>query len=289
MRNINILIIGISFLFGSAFQLTAQNEEVEKKSPDFTFSVKKLSDGTFELKSRLSLYENRIDIPVPAAEIDFAIGSEIKIEGNKTDKDGYAYAFIQPGVFLPRDKEGVITAIAEFAGNDLYEAASAEFIFTETKIVLSCELDDTIKTAKVAVFKIENDGKETPIPDESLIVSVQRMFSRLPVGDVSLDEKGKGMIEFPNDLPGDSLGNLQVIAYFNEHEIFGNSEAAAIAPWGIPKQRVHVTHRALWTQIAPLWMIVSLTVLLVGVWAHYFYVIAQLILIRIKGKKPIID
>lgn len=289
MKHIKILIIGISLLLGSAIHLTAQDEEIEKKSPDLTFAIKKLNDGRFELKSRLSLYENRIDIPVSGAEIEFTIGNTIKIEGNKTDKYGNAYAYIQPGVFLPRDKDGVITANAEFLGNDSYEAASAEFIFTETKIVLSCELEDTIKTAKVSVFKVGNDGKETPVSDESIIVSVQRMFSRLPIGEASLDAEGNGMVEFPDDLPGDSLGNLHVIAYFNEHEIFGNSEAEAIAPWGIPKQKVHVTHRALWTQIAPLWMIVSLTILLVGVWAHYIYVIAQLIIIRIKGKKTVVD
>jgi hypothetical protein len=115
------------------------------------------------------------------------------------------------------------------------------------------------------------------------------MFSRLPIGEVSLDETGKGSVEFPSDLPGDSLGNLQVVAFIAENESYGNIESATTVQWGKPKQTLSLTHRALWTQIAPMWMIVSLTFLLIGVWAHYVYVLAQILKIRIKGKKPILD
>lgn len=270
-------------------QPRAQTTEGEKKTPDLTFTVKKLSDGGFELKSRLSLFENRIDFPIEGAKVNYTIGADslINIDGNLTDKNGYAIAYIKPGARINRDKDGVITAIAIFEGNDKYEAASAEAIFTETVFNLTCELVDTIKTVKISAYKINADGSREPLSGEMITVSVQRMFSKLPIGDANLDEEGTGSVEFPNDLPGDSLGNLQVVAFIEDHEIYGNAEASTIVQWGIPKQKVLVTHRALWTEIAPLWMIISLTILLIGVWAHYIYVFGQLIIIKLKGKTQI--
>lgn len=292
MKKSSIIAICISAILMFSPILKAQDEEsAEKKSPEITFLFTKKSDGGYELKSRLSLFENRIDFPVANAKIDFIIGvdSIIKIEGNTTDKNGVAIAFIKSGFKIPKNEEGLITAKAEFTGNDLYEAATSEVAFKETRIDISFDLVDSIKTVKVEAFSVNSDGTESPLSEEAVTVSVQRMLSRLPIGDVSLDETGKGSIEFPGDLPGDSLGNLLVVAYISDHELYGNVENSKIVKWGIPKQRLMVTHRALWTQIAPLWMIVSLTFLLIGVWAHYLYVIIQLIIIKLKGKITILE
>jgi hypothetical protein len=291
MKSIKHILLSFLLVLAFTFAGKAQDTEVEKKAPDLIFTVMRLSDGGYELKSRLVILEKKIDYPVSGAKIDYTIGADslITINGNITDNHGYAYAYIKPGVRIPRDKEGVITAIAAYEGSDVNEAASAEAIFTEARIKLTCEMVDTVKTAKVEAYKINADGSETPLSGETVTVSVQRMFSKLPIGDASLDESGVGTVEFPNDLPGDSTGNLQVIAFMSEHETFGNIESSVQAQWGIPKAKVLVTHRALWTQIAPMWMIVSLTILLIGVWAHYTYVIIQLIYIKIKGKKTVVE
>ncbi|HEX3006431.1 MAG TPA: hypothetical protein VHO90_02320, partial [Bacteroidales bacterium] len=91
MRSLKTIILAISVLLCVA-PVKAQSDSTEKKSPDLTFVVKKLSDGSFELKSRLSLFENRVDFPISGAQVDFALGTDslIKIEGNRTDKNGYA-------------------------------------------------------------------------------------------------------------------------------------------------------------------------------------------------------
>jgi hypothetical protein len=48
---------------------------------------------------------------------------------------------------------------------------------------------------------------------------------------------------------------------------------------------VPVTHRALWTKIAPRWMIYSLSVLLAGVWGHYLFAVISLIRIKIDARR----
>ena len=69
-------------------------------------------------------------------------------------------------------------------------------------------------------------------------------------------------IEFPSDLPGDKEGNLVIIAKIEENATYGNVEKRETIKWGLPTDySVPVTHRALWTKIAPQWMIYTLSVL----------------------------
>jgi hypothetical protein len=283
IRILGILVIAVLF----AVEINAQSNEVEKKSPDLNFVCKKTSDGGFELKARLSLFENRKDLAIAGELIHFKVGNDslLSINGNKTNINGYAIAIIQPGVKIPKNNVGAIQIKAEYIGSKLYNGNSAEVSFIETEISMECVMVDTIKTVKVTAMKINADGTKSFLKGEKIAVSVQRMFSKLPIGEISINDDGTGSVEFPDDLPGDSVGNLEVVAFIADHELYGNIEKKSSVKWGIPKQQVLITHRALWTQIAPIWMIVSLSVLLTGVWAHYLYVIIQLIIVRFKGKQ----
>jgi len=79
---------------------------------------------------------------------------------------------------------------------------------------------------------------------------------------------------------------VHVFARIEENEQFANIEVSQNHLWGIPSiHGVSGSHRALWTEIAPMWMIVTLTILLSGVWGNYIYVIIQLILIKRESKK----
>jgi hypothetical protein len=284
-----ISVLGIAFLLSGMISGFAQDSTaVTKKTPDLSFVIKRISDGAYLITSRVSWYENRKDHPVPSVPVDFSIGdqplSQLHITAT-TDQDGYAEVKIDPGVKLPKDKEGRVHATASFAGTDLVDAASAEFGFIETRLSMSLELVDSVKTVKVKAYKIDALGKETPLEGESVTISVQRMLSRLPIGDVSIDAEGNGSLEFPGDLPGiDSLGNLEVIASITENESYGNIELKQNIAWGLPKVKILAGNRTLWSHIAPVWMIISLSIMLIGVWAHYLYVVIQLIRIKLKGK-----
>ncbi len=52
--------------------------------------------------------------------------------------------------------------------------------------------------------------------------------------------------------------------------------------WATPKRLINAEGpaRELWTPIAPMWMIITLIIMLAGVWGHYIYAIVQLIGIR---------
>jgi hypothetical protein len=76
------------------------------------------------------------------------------------------------------------------------------------------------------------------------------------------------------------------VARFTEHPVFGTVERRITEKWGIPTSySVPAVHRALWTKTPPMWMIITLSVLLTGVWGHYMFAVISLILIKIDAKK----
>jgi hypothetical protein len=260
---------------------------VEKKTPDLGFVVKRITGGDYLVTTRVSWYENRKDNPVKGVPVTVLIGTEASTQITltaTTDEDGYGISMIKAGANLPKDAEGKVNAKAVFDGNSNFEAAEAEVSFIEVNLKMSLELVDSVKTVILKAFKLDAKGKESPLEGESVTVSVQRMLSRLPVGDISIDAEGNGSLEFPADLPGtDSLGTLEVIASISENESYGNVETVQNITWGKPKVLIPKDNRTLWSHIAPVWMIISLTIMLIGVWAHYLYVVIQLIRVKIKG------
>jgi len=138
---------------------------------------------------------------------------------------------------------------------------------------------DSIKTVTVTATTTEN-GKEVPVAGETVSIFVPRMFSNLPVGDITLDDTGSGTIEFPSDIPGGKEGILTIVAAFIDNSTYGNVEQRQEIHWGIPTDYLPTSHRALWTTRAPRWMIYTLSVLLAGVWGHYFFAIISLIRIK---------
>jgi hypothetical protein len=143
---------------------------------------------------------------------------------------------------------------------------------------------DSVKTINVTAHTLEN-GKEIPITGESISVYVPRMFSNFMIAELTLDDSGSASTEFPNDLPGGKEGNLTIAAGFINNATYGNASASEVKHWGMPTDYLPTSHRALWTSRAPNWMIITLSILLAGVWGHYFFAVISLIRIRLHAKK----
>ncbi len=228
-----------------------------------------------------------MEIPLPGMEIIFFSGKEKKnrIAEAVTDEKGVATCDLKDKSDFSADATGQWPFSTEFAGNDTIESGSAELLIRDVALKMELTEVDSVKTVKLSAEKKEN-GKEVPAAGEMITVYVPRMFSLLPLGDVTLDDTGNGSLEFPADLPGDKEGTITIIARFEEHPEFGNVEKRATLKWGVPSSyTVPKGHRALWTKVAPLWMIFTLSILLTGVWGHYLFTIISLIRIRRDAKK----
>lgn len=143
---------------------------------------------------------------------------------------------------------------------------------------------DSVKTITITAHTIDN-GKEVPITGETVTVFIPRMFSNFVIADLTLDESGMATTEFPVDLPGGKEGNLTIVAAMIDNATYGNVEKRVEKHWGIPTDYLPSSHRALWTTRAPSWMIITLSILLAGVWGHYFFAIISLIRISRDAKK----
>ena len=263
-------------------------EKAEKVKPGLKLSSIKNSDETRSIVAVLSYKdkETNTSYDIKDASVTFSVGvdSVINLGTIKTDEKGRAICNIKSNFVFPKNTEALIHFSAEFKGNDNIEGASNEVDVKDLVISLSLEIVDSVKTVKVKVEQINEKNEKVPLNEVELPIYVARMFSNLKVGAITLAD-GVGTCEFPNDMPGDSLGNLVVVAKFDENEVFGTVSKSETIAWGIKtKHFMAYSPRSLWTTVAPVWMIITLSIMLLGVWGHYIYVIVQLI--RLKHGEP---
>jgi hypothetical protein len=277
-------VLFISLLLISSQAIQAQTAAI---NPVFALKYFRNTDDKRIIQAEITYTSEKETHPLTGAEISLLNGSDGKtiIGKSITDDKGVARFEINSDLKLKAGKDGMLSFITEFSGNDTIAKASSEITVRDLKMELTLSEADSIKSVSVKAFS--TDGvSEIPVTGETVKIYVPRMFSLLPIGDLTLDDSGTASIEFPSDLPGDKEGNLVIIAKIEDNSTYGTIEKRETLKWGIPTDySVPVTHRALWTSIAPRWMIYSLSVLLAGVWAHYMFAIISLIRIKIDAKK----
>jgi len=150
-------------------------------------------------------------------------------------------------------------------------------------LLFSNENDTKIIEAKVS----DTDG--IPIEEVELYFYVKRTFSLLPIGDGfnSTDENGLVELEFPNDLPGDTEGNVTIIVKIIENGLYNDLSIETIKKWGIPTEISDNTEkRSLWAAAAnaPISLIISISGMILAIWFIILYIIFSLF--KISEIKP---
>ncbi len=160
---------------------------------------------------------------------------------------------------------------------------------------------DSLATAKVSLsFSDENDVKTIiatavdvsglPVEELDLYFFVTRTFSLLPIGDVfnTTDENGVVEVEFPNDLPGDTEGNVEIIVKITESDLYHDLTLNVTKKWGIPVQLDQSEEkRSLWAAAAnaPITLVLATSGMIVVIWFIIGYIIYKLI--KISKIKPL--
>jgi hypothetical protein len=265
-------------------EVHAATEPIE---PVMELTYLKDTHSRINLRASMVNYVNRMPVPLPGLEIDFYAGEDslVTLGSVSTDLEGLAVLVLEGGPDLPAGEDGSVRYYAEYKGNENIYPADYEVYIKDVNLEMSLDLVDSVKTVSVRAYTLA-DGEEVPVADEDVYVYVNRMFSYLPVGEDFLDENGEFVTEVPGDIPGNANGDIEVIARFDNHYMFGTVEKRQTIQWGMPtRHEIPVSQRTLWTQIAPLWMIITLSIMLVGVWGHYIYVVVQLIRLRRIARK----
>lgn len=282
-----VLVFPVGLVSGQETPAEEVAVEAEPIEPVMEMTYLKDTEGKVNIRTSMVNYVNRMPVPLPGLKIDFYAGEDslVVLGSVDTDEEGLAVLVMEGYPDLPAGEDGSVRYYAEYTGTDKILSADYEVYIIDVNLEMSLDLVDSVKTVSLRAYSLV-DGEEVPVADEDVYVYVKRMFKDLPVGEDFLDENGEFVTEFPDDIPGNAEGDIEVIARFNDHYLFGTVEKRETIQWGVSTQYEYaVSQRTLWTQIAPLWMIITLSVLLAGVWGHYIYVVIQLFRLRKIARK----
>ncbi|MCF8223202.1 MAG: hypothetical protein K9J25_08640 [Bacteroidales bacterium] len=284
---INIITVLILFTAAALEQGHSQTgKEQEVLVPYMEFKYLKNTDNQRILEAKVSLPGDLGLEPIEGLTVKFFTNMDNPVPMGEaiTDSKGIAKYIIPDDYAIPVDEEGYWWFYAESEADDKYDISMAEVTVRDVTLDMALNEGEEGKKVILKAYTIV-DGEKVPVSDEDIFVYVPRMFSLLPVAEGYFID-GVAEVEFPEDVPGDDEGNITVIGRFNDHWQYGNVEQRVATKWGIPaSHEVAETHRTLWTQIAPRWMIVTLTIMLAGVWGHYVFAIISMVRIKRTTKK----
>jgi len=249
-------------------------QDESKAAPDFSFTCVQ-SGNEYILKTRISQWTGERDMPVQGAMIAFSnpAGEETKaLENVQADMNGEAVFRIDKSSDKLISLNGSYSFKAEFPGNEKFEPAEEQVDIKPLNLSLDFREIESVKTIIAEAYELDNEGGKIPLDGWDIYFFVPRSFSLLPFGDGWFEE-GRAELNFPTSIPGDSVGNLTIIARIEDHELYGNIEVVETKNWGVARPNIVVEkRRGLGDTDAPLWMVYTLIVLLSVVWFHYLYV-----------------
>jgi len=281
---ITSLIIALIF----SFHMQSQESDISNYRMLFNFNSIKQPDNSRLLEVSFiarNKKSKKDKIPVYDAEINFfnlLNDEEILVGSTKTSKEGIAQITLPESQQYLTDNDGNITLSARFDGADDFEGQEEEISFKNLYLELSLKEIDSVKMILVKAFTKDSLGVEIPMEESDIIISVGSMLAKMKLVEEVMEE-GEFKFKFPNGLPGDVNGNITVYAMIEDHEEYGNITKKETIHWGIKSEQINEQENSLWSEAAPTWMYIVLTIMLVGVWANYVYTIINLFKIKKEG------
>ncbi len=230
--------------------------------------------------------EDRRYVPVDGVKIIFFLEkqSDLDMLGNvATDEDGNGMLPLQGRFYQAIDTLNVYNFIAVLKDDRNYRDAKRELAITDVFLKVDYIDQDTLKLIQATVIKKPSVGTEIKLKDVGVKFQVDRLFHPLTIGDefADTDEDGKIITEFPLDLPGKgSNGQVIISVLIEDHDEFGNVKVSETLNWGLPTPSGNGEFpRTLWTPNAPLWMIITFVIMMLGVWVHFGWIVYNMIMI----------
>jgi len=272
-----ILIVGLIL---SSLMITSLCNGQSKESTRMRsyFYIKSNGDRQISLLLTAGRGRNMQNVVGASIDLEVEVGdSTMYLTELTTDADGYADLHVEAGYDFPKDDEGITSILASYAGNDTLRSTSTDLEIKDVFLELSFDIEDSVKILTIQATEFNGEGERVPVEELDIDVGVQRLYSVLSIDDVETDEEGIGILEFPDDIPGDSVGMLKIIARVDEHDLYGTVTKSGSVAWGTPvSYEVRLLHRQLFTDEAPLWMIIGVFIALVGAWYHFFLSVVKL-------------
>lgn len=215
----------------------------------------------------------------------------------QANNDGEFYYKIREGkgtmpsfknTLTPDDVWTVISYIRSFNSNYVQEVAK-EIQRGAYDGVVSINLAGLDQHKVKATVTGNNNNTTEPIEGAAIRLVVERLFGNLQVDEEKITNKnGEVIFSLNNKIPGDSAGNLQLIAQLTDQEAFGVIESEILLPLGKPIDAPSlVAERAIWNKMtkAPIWLLMAYSIAVLAAWGTIFYIMLQLRQIFLIGKE----
>ena len=169
----------------------------------------------------------------------------------------------------------------------LYEEAKGSLAITKAKITMDTAEGKMINAKLMALV----DTVWTPIAGVDVVVGVKRLSGSIlnanETPTYSTDSSGAVMAEFKRDsLPGDTKGNIILVASVIDNDVYGNLTCEMIVPWGkyYPYES-NFDERTLFARRghSPLWLEFLAYAIVVVVWSIIIYLLFQIKKIKQLG------
>jgi len=215
--------------------------------------------------------------------------------------DGELYYKIQEGrVTMPSFKSAlsatdtwnVIAYIRSFHKGYKQEVAAKVETNIPEGATLAMDLSYDADAKKVLVKVIaNNEGKQIPVAGVDVKIVAKRYFGQLPIGEPkTTDGNGIANIDWNDELPGDSIGNVALTASFVDTENYGDLTVAKDLKIAVATNKPALNaERAMWNTVkkAPLWILFSYLGGVITVWFFIIYVALSLKKIFALGKDEV--
>jgi hypothetical protein len=169
----------------------------------------------------------------------------------------------------------------------IYEETRGELAITKAKIAIDTAEGRIINAKLMALV----DTTWTPIAGVDMIVGVKRLSGSIlnanETPTYSTDSSGGVMAEFKRDsLPGDTKGNIILIASVVDNDMYGNLTTEMAVPWGkyYPYES-NFDERTLFARRghSPLWLEFLAYAIVIVVWSVIIYLFFQIKKIKQLG------
>jgi hypothetical protein len=196
-----------------------------------------------------------------------------------TNEKGIANLFIPPSAKSVWNKSPKQSFLVVSETTKEYDGVHSNFDLTKSRIQI-----DTLPDRKItATFSELRDSAWKPVKGVDMKVTVKRLGGDLNVSETptyTTDSLGLVFADFKLDkLPGDSAGNLVIVAEVDDNDIYGNLTTERSVPWGESSKYVSTfNQRSLFARRgwSPLWLEWMAYSIITAVWGVLLYLFLQI-------------
>ena len=274
-------LLGFAFcIFLSAIMVSGLYAQEKKNRIRIKADYTKVMDGRsyLDIKVISRIDRSMVDVPDLDLEVYYEYEyEEFPLGKVKTDMSGKSRFMLPPLSEMKADSTGMYTLGVSFAGNDEFRRGSKTASFKDARIETQLETRDSTNYVLATLI---DSGTESPIPDVSLRVQVQRLIRPLRIGEEFnyTDENGTVFVPVEAGIPGlDGFLNIEVV--LPESDEYGTVKAIVEAPYGVPIiQDTTFNERTLWAprDRTPVFILVFTILLIAVTWGPILYLIRNL-------------